>query len=918
MSRHDRRHLRAALVLAWLAGTALSAAAAQTEPVTSVEGITEHRLANGLQVLLFPDSSKPTVTVNVTYFVGSRHEGRGEKGMAHLLEHMVFKGTPSYPSIWRSLEDHGASFNGTTWVDRTNYYETLPAEPGNLEWALAMEADRMVHSNISADDLATEFSVVRNEFEMGENDPTGVLWERLLSAAYIWHNYGDSTIGSRSDIERVPVENLRQFYKKYYQPDNAMLVVAGDFDPALALAAVHKTFGAIPRPARKLDDTYTIEPVQDGARFVELKRVGDVAAVGAVYHIPPGSHEDFAALELIQQILTDEPAGRAYKNLVESGLASGLFGVAFGWREPGVLISMAQVAPGKEPDTTLAKLLESIEGLTTNPITDAEIQRARRSLLKDIELAMKNSGRIGIELSEWAAAGDWRLIFLHRDRLERVTPEQVRAAAARYLLESNRTAGIFRPQKAENLARAEVPQAPDVAALLQDYEGRAALAAGEAFEATPDNIESRVVRSTLPNGMRLALLSKETRGDAVSAIITLRYAKEQDLRGRTTVAAMIPEMLMRGTERYSYQEIQDKLDELKANISIGAAGGMGGVPNAVNVNIRTDREHLVAVLQLADEILRRPTFPAGEFEIVRKERLSALEEQKSDPQARGFNYLFRSLNPYPPGDVRYVPTIEESIERYQAVKLEDLVTFHRAYYGGSDGQMTVLGDFDASEIAGAVSATLGSWKSPKPYQRITAQFQGDIEGHEKKIVTPDKEMALVACGMNVRMRDDDPAYPALHLSNYVLGSSAKSRLLDRLRQKEGLSYGTGSFFVADSQDPDALFAGMAISAPQNAQQAHDSLVDEFRKLVQEGIGEPELQDAKASFAMQVKNTLANDGAVARMLNEGLYLGRTMEYYGGLYQAIQKLTPDQVREALAKHVDLGHMVRVQAGDLGGGG
>ncbi|MCH7812944.1 MAG: insulinase family protein, partial [Planctomycetes bacterium] len=319
------------------------------QPVASVEGITAYLLDNGLEVLLFPDPSKPTVTVNVTYKVGSRHEGRGEAGMAHLLEHMVFKGTPTHPNIWGALDDHGARFNGTTWVDRTNYYETLPASDGNLEFALRLEADRMVNSTISGEDLAKEMTVVRNEFEMGENNPVGVLSERMLSAAYLWHNYGKSTIGNRSDIERVRVENLRRFYRRYYQPDNATLVVAGKFDIAKTLALIVETFGAIPKPTRVLDQTHTEEPAQDGPRLVTLKRVGEVAAAGLVYHIPAGPDPDFAAVQILSGVLTDQPSGRLYKALVESGLATSVSGSPYRWAEPGVPDIMAQGSPGPDP-----------------------------------------------------------------------------------------------------------------------------------------------------------------------------------------------------------------------------------------------------------------------------------------------------------------------------------------------------------------------------------------------------------------------------------------------------------------------------------------------------------------------------------------------------------------------------------------
>src|SRR5947208_3077307 len=243
-------------------------AAESPRKIATVEGVTEYRLGNGARVLLFPEASRPTVTVNLTVLVGSRHEGYGETGMAHLLEHMVFKGTPTFRDVPKALRDHGANFNGTTNVDRTNYFETLPAADDNLEFAVRLEADRLVNSFVQREDLLSEMTVVRNEFERGENSPQGILLQRVHAAAYGWHNYGKSTIGNRSDIERVPIDNLRAFYKKYYQPDNVVLIVAGRFDEARALAVVERYLGSLPRPARQLDDTYTEEPAQDGERTV--------------------------------------------------------------------------------------------------------------------------------------------------------------------------------------------------------------------------------------------------------------------------------------------------------------------------------------------------------------------------------------------------------------------------------------------------------------------------------------------------------------------------------------------------------------------------------------------------------------------------------------------------------------------------
>src|SRR3569623_1170300 len=379
---------------------------AHATKVRTVEGITEYKLDNGLQVLLFPDPTQSTVTVNITYLVGSRLEGYGETGMAHLREHMMFKGSPRHRNVLNLLQERGGQANGTTDIDRTNYFETLPASKENLDWALDLESDRMIHAEISPDDLKTEFSVVRNEFESDEDNPTRILGERIASSAYLWNNYGKSTIGSRSDIERVPVPRLRAFYEKYYQPDNAVLVVSGKFDEATALASVEKTFGAVAKPSRTLSPTYTVEPVQDGERRVELRRNGEVWVVGIAYHTLAGCSPDFAAVEAATDILTREPSGRLYKKLVEPKLVAQLYGWTQSAHDPQITQLYAQIRGGKNVDKVEQIMEHEIETLGSGPIDAKELERWRVATLKDIALAMANSQEIAIWLSECAAIGD--------------------------------------------------------------------------------------------------------------------------------------------------------------------------------------------------------------------------------------------------------------------------------------------------------------------------------------------------------------------------------------------------------------------------------------------------------------------------------------------------------------------------------
>ncbi len=608
-----RRYSR--FVLACAALLLSYAAFCQTVPqgvqkVTSVEGITEYAYPNGLHVLLFPDPSKPKLTVNVTYLVGSRHEGAGEGGMAHLIEHMLFLRTRDGRDVKKDLTDHGAQWNGTTSDDRTNYFEIITAGDENLRWALGLEAERMVNMRMEKELLDTEMTVVRNEFEASENNPFGVLYRRVASAAFTAHNYGRSTIGNRSDIEHVPIERLDAFYRKYYQPDNAVLVVAGQFDESKALMWVAQTLGAIPRPQRKLEPTYTVEPAQDGERQVTLRRVGDNKAIMLAYHTPAALHPDNAALEVLAAILGDQPSGRLYKALVDNKKA---VVAAMNHREshdPGLIQATVILQVDQSIDDARETLLKTVEGFVNEPPSKEEVERAKSRLVKQIDLNLNNSERIGLFLSEYEAAGDWRLLFHSRDQIKTVSEQDVVRVAKAYLKESNRTLGQFIPTKTPD--RAEIPATPDVAAVLKGFTGGAAIQQGEAFAPTPANIESRAIRKTLPGGLRLVMLPKKTRGGTVFAQINLHFGDQASLSGKATIASFTGQILIRGTKNKSRQQIQDEIDRLKARINVG-----GGATGA-SANIETVEANLAGALRLAAEVLREPGFPENELEPMRQ------------------------------------------------------------------------------------------------------------------------------------------------------------------------------------------------------------------------------------------------------------------------------------------------------------
>ena len=875
------------------------------ERLTSVEGITEYRLKNGLRVLIFPDQSKQTITVNVTYLVGSKHENYGETGMAHLLEHLVFKGTPKHPDIPKELTEHGARPNGSTWYDRTNYYETFAATEENLKWALDLEADRMVNSYIAKKDLDSEMTVVRNEFEMGENDPFGVLLERIFSTAYLWHNYGKSTIGSRADIENVPIDRLQGFYKKYYQPDNAVLLVAGKVDEARTLAMIADYFGKLPKPDRVLSKIYTDEPTQDGERSVTVRRVGDVQLVAAGYHVPGSSHADTAVTNALLQIMTEQPAGRLHKALVESKKAASVFGFPFIFGEPSLLLVGAQLRQEQSLDEAREIMLKVLEDIAKNPITKDEVERAKANLLKEIELKLNSVEDVGLEMSEWIGYGDWRLMFITRDRIRKLTAEEVQRVAVNYLKQSNRTLGQFIPTQKPD--RSEIPANPDVLALVKDYKGDAKVAEGEVFEPTPANIESRAVRASAA-GIKYTFVPKRTRGNTVVANLSLRFGDEKSLMNRDTAGGLAGSMLMRGTAKRTRQQIKDEFDKLKARVNVD-----GGATSAF-ASIETTRENLPAVMKLIAEILREPAFPADEFEQLRQEQLAGIEAQRSEPTQIAITEAMRHLRPYPKGHVNYTSTPDESIAALKAVTLDDVKKFYADFYGASTGELAVVGDFDEKEIAKLTNDLFGNWKSKMPYVRIAEKFN-EVAAINRNLEAPDKANAFFIAGQPLNLRDDDADFPALMLGNYMLGGGfLNSRLAVRIRQKDGLSYGVGSQLQAGSLDKNGVFIAFAIYAPQNRDKLETAFKEEIARMLKDGFTAEEIAAAKKGWLQSRQVSRAQDGELAGRLNNYNFLNRTLAWDADLEKKVEALTAEQIVAALRRHIDPAKISIVKAGDF----
>lgn len=883
---------------------------AQSTPklITSVEGIKEYEVSNGLRVLLIPDASQTNIAVNIVYKVGSRHEGYGETGMAHLLEHMLFKQCGKFTDIKKAIADKGASANGTTWYDRTNYYEILSASDENLSWALDMEADRMVNSKILPEELKKEFSVVRNEFEIGENYPSNVLNERILSSMYLWHNYGKSTIGSKEDIERVKAENLKVFYKKYYQPDNAVLIIAGKFDEKKALDYVQQYFGPIPKPTRVLQPTYTVEPPQDGERQVELRRAGDIQYIGMAYHTPALADKDYAANDALVEILTNDPSGVFYKKLVETKLASKLYGYVQTLYDPGFTYFEVEVPKDKNIDSAKNVLLHAADAIPKMNIVEEDLNRAKNNRLKYFENTTSKTIDLAINLTEFIGAGDWRLWFWYRDQIENLTLNDLKEVAKRYYKTSNRTYGVFIPETTTP-DRTRVNETPDIANLLNGYKGKEAAAQKADFENSIDNIKKNAVYGKLTNGGKYVLLEKPAKGDKINASISLRMGDENSLMNKSEIAQIVAKMLETGTTTKTKKQISDELDRIKTDISF-----YGGA-DVLIITMNTDKQNLPAALVLLDDLLHHPKFDATEFEKVVIDTKADYEANRNEPFNAAFTKLQKISTKYPKGHPFYAADTDESLEEVNKVKLEDVKKYYADFYGSNNSLSAFVGGIDKKQVSDFLQNTFGKWNSKAPYKAVEPKYF-DIPATVETISTPDKTNAALLGNINLNISEKHPDYPAVFMANELLGGGAflSSRIPQRLRENEGMSYGAGTFMNMEYNYNVGYWGLYAAYNPLFKGRLDSALHQEIDKAVTGGFAEDELKNSVKSWLEQNKTSLGANDFLAGLLRGYLRDERSLDDFINFENKVKSLNLDAVNAALRKYYDKNKLVLIYSGDF----
>lgn len=875
--------------------------------VRTVEGIDEYELSNGLKVLLYPDQAQSKVIVNITYRVGSVHENYGETGMAHLLEHMLFKGSTNFKEIDKEFNKRGMGSNASAWLDRTNYYESFESSPENLEWALSMEADRMVNATFTEEQLKSEMTVVRNEMERGENSPFRILMERMNSTAYLWHNYGKSTIGARSDVENFPFQRLRKFYDKHYRPDNAVLTVAGRFDKQFILDVVQREFGKLAKPETPIEPLYTVEPTQDGDRVVNLRRVGEVPIVAAKYHIPAALHSDTPALQVLERIFADSARGRMQKSLVEPGKAPWAGTWSMPRNMPSGIFFLANGFKDQDYADLEKSMLDLIENVKENKITQAELDQAKSSILKEKEDSLRNVVSVGSQLTEYIALGDYRYIFYLRDLIEEVTVEDVQRVAEKYFVRSNRTLGRFIPTKEP--VRAEITEDTQIKEQLASYKGRELVEAGEVYDNTVANIKARKKEFKWDLGTTVSVYPKKLRAGEVNIIIKLPTGNVNSLKGKVADFQLMGGLLYSGSEKYSKEEIASKFDELKASVSFDTRN----VGN-IGISIKAVKENLDETLDFVAELMTNPLFDEAEIAIDRKASITGLETQRNEPRDVAINKFRQEFYGYSEGHPKAFRDIDTQIADLNNVTQERLKALHQSHWGFSNGHIGVVGDVDPKAVSDKLKAKFGHLTGSATYEEMQPKLN-DITASNNWLETPDKANAQLYIAHLMDINKQHPDYFATSIANSIFGGSGfASRLMQRIRVKEGYSYGTGSWMQLEHDKPNGLYFMYAIAAPENMKPVVQAYKEEVEKVLTEGFTAEELKNAVDGDLKALRSAWANDARIASVMVNNQHLNRDLDWFTNFEAKLKALTLEEVNAAFKKHIATDALNIFAAGDF----
>jgi zinc protease len=916
-------------------------------------------------------------TLLVLYRVGSRNEAVGHTGATHLLEHMLFKGTPTFnkerrTQVAATLQRVGADFNATTWYDRTNYFETVPSDA--LELAVHLEADRMRNSFIADEDRRSEMTVVRNELERGQNEPMMVLDEAVYATAFREHPYHHPTIGWRSDVENVPTARLKEFYDTFYHPNNTTVIVAGDFEEPRALELLLKYFGAVPASASPIPEVYTEEPKQEGERRIVVRRAGELPLVQVAFRTPaalghdavlsnaelarraaaPPESNDIYPLAVLSALLSNGVTSRLYQALVEPGLAVSVDARVDQFRDPGLFNVYATAAPGVEPGR-VEGVIHAELARASGELGDVEVEKAKRQIAAQVAYERDGTHNVAMQMSEAEAVADWRFYNSYAERVARVTAEDVRRVAATYFKEDTRTVGHFIP-------KGDAPDGPGGSNGSNGSSGsggpgtqggRASMRPAqrphgfkfhheplaESLDEGEGGAESNppgAAAQTVQTAKTARTASAGGAGRSNSAGLASRVAREELSSGAALLVLenrATPTVSVYGSLRAgSYFEPKDKpgLARIAAEMLKRGTRGrskleLAGALEQVGADVEFDADAFAVRISARSLSQDFPALVSTLAEMLREpsfpeDELEKLKQQtvaairEQQSDTRWRAYERLTQTLFDEENPFYTHAGERLVDSIGSITVEDVRGFYEKFYGGRSLILSAAGDVDAGEALGVMREAFGGFEGP---EKIDVEVRDPAPGEGSRrefVIVKDKANVDVMLGTAAPLRRDASDYYAAVLANRALGESTlSSRLGLQVRDVEGLTYGIASRFRAPTLAAGPWYIAVSVN-PSNVERAIDSALKVLREYVEHGIRPDELEDEKSSAVGSFKVSLSTNGGLAAALWNAEFYRLGLDYVDRYPELIRAVGAEEVNAARRKYFRPDHLTVDVAGDF----
>ncbi len=858
-------------------------------------GIKEYTMtSNGLRVLLKQDNTAPVATFMVTYEVGSRNEAIGYTGSTHLLEHLMFKGSRKFNtkkgnSVFQTLQSLGARMNATTWLDRTNYFAVLPSE--HLETLIEIEADRMRNAYIKEEDRQSEMTVVRNEFERGQNSPSGVLDENIWATAYQAHPYHHSTIGWKEDIENVSIERLREFYDTFYWPNNATAIAIGDFAEKEALSMIKKHFGKIRKSTKPIPGVYTAEPKQEGIRTITLKRAGQQGIVGVAHKTPAATHPDAPAFMVLSSILSSGKNSRFYKNITDKGLTTSVYIWDSLFRDPGLFTVYANLSPDVDHKTVERAVVDEYEKIKKDGVSNEEVKNAQTQLIASMKFRQDGSYAIASGLNEAIASGDWTLYTTYDEKIGMVTKEDVQRIVKKYFKEDLSTIGYFIPLGAGGQNKKLATSAKDLEKMKLKH-----------YSEEEELLSSKVVDSEPVEGIRLLTLK---RGSGVVTLTGSMLGGDIYASGNARTADMVAAMLDQGTTNMTKFEISAKLE------SAGARLGFFNGQARVGFSGKFLSEDTKMVFDLLADQLKNPLFAEEDLNKVKKRQVANYKRSKESTRGNATNNMLKAF--YGTGHQNSPTDPDKAIEEIKKITPKNLKDFHLKNYGAGTMVIVAVGDVDHNNLESLIKEGFGGWKkSPLKEKKETGTAN---KASDKVYVTmQDKTSTDFIVGTALGIDRYHPDYLPLYVATHTLGGNFSARLMQTVRVKEGLTYGINSSMRGFGNGNDGYWMVGGTFSPKLLSKGESSTLREIKKWAEEGITQKELDITKSTLTGGFQVGFDSTGGLAGGILDAIIVHGDLTYLDSYPERIKAITLDEANTAISKYIFFDGLYQVAAGTI----